>query len=317
MPSHVVITGATGFIGAAILAELLARGTRVTALLRAESDLSRLTTLRGFETLRYSRLRDPDLVKTLGHSKPDVFIHCGWRGVGGSERNEAFQITENLPVALEAVELAAATGCRQWIGLGSQAEYGNQNCRVSEEAPLRPTSLYGKAKLAAGVAALALCEARCMTGVWLRVFSTYGPGDGLHWFIPYVIHEFLAGRVPQLTRCEQLWDYLYVTDAARAVVALADGAAGGVFNLGSGSAHPLKDYIKAIRSELGAAIEPAYGVVPYRPDQVMHLEADVTKLHAATGWHPQVSMAEGLRATVAFERARARRLNPSPPLPSR
>ena len=225
-------------------------------------------------------------------------------GVGGHERNEAFQITDNLPAVIEAVELAAAAGCRQWIGLGSQAEYGNQNRRMDEGAPLRPTTLYGKAKLAAGVAALALCEARQMAGAWLRVFSTYGPDDAPHWFIPYVIQELLAGRAPKLTQCEQLWDYLYVTDAARAVAATANGKTAGVFNLGSGSAHPLKEYVEAIRRELGSLAEPAYGAVPYRPDQVMHLEADISRLTKVADWQPQISLAEGIRATVAFERTR-------------
>jgi len=240
----------------------------------------------------------------LKEKKPEVFIHCAWRGVGGNDRNEAFQITNNIPMTLDAVELAAAAGCRQWIGLGSQAEYGNQNCRMSEDSPLRPTTLYGKAKLAAGVASLALCEARGMTGTWLRVFSTYGPGDAPQWLVPYAIREFLAGRAPKLTRCEQRWDYLYVRDAASAVVSVAETRAPGVFNLGSGSAETLKKIIETIRGELAVSIEPAYGAVPYRSDQVMYLEADISRLRAATGWSPRVSLIEGIRATIAFERGR-------------
>ena len=304
MPLHVAITGATGFIGRAVLTELLAAGSQATVLLRPDSDRGRLAAMNGFETLGYSRLMDEATVRALREMRPDVFIHCAWRGVGGHERNEAFQITDNLPAVLEAVELAAAAGCRQWIGLGSQAEYGNQNRRMDEDAPLRPTTLYGKAKLAAGIAALALCDARKMAGAWLRVFSTYGPDDAPQWFIPYVIQEFLAGRAPKLTLCEQLWDYLYVTDAARAVAAAANGKIAGVFNLGSGSAHPLKNYVEAIRRELDSPAEPAYGAVSYRPDQVMHLEADISRLTKITDWRPQISLSEGIRATVAFERTR-------------
>jgi UDP-glucose 4-epimerase len=304
MPFHVAITGATGFIGAAVLAELLAGGSRVTVLLRPDSNRARLAARKGFETLTYSRLMDEVTVRALREKAPDIFIHCGWRGVAGNERNETFQITENLPGTILAVELAASAGCRQWIGLGSQAEYGNQNRRLGEDAPLHPTTVYGKAKLAAGFAALGLCEARQMAGVWLRVFSTYGPEDAPNWLLPYVIQEFLAGRTPRLTKCEQLWDYLYVADAARAVTATANCTTNGVFNLGSGSARPLKDYVDAIRRELGSPLEPAYGAVPYRPDQVMHLEADIARLTEVTGWRPQISLAEGIRATVAFERAR-------------
>jgi UDP-glucose 4-epimerase len=301
MSLHIIITGATGFIGAAIVEELLTRGYQVTVLLRSDSNSQRLSALNGFETLLYTRLMDDNIVSSLKSRKPDILIHCAWRGVGASERNESFQITKNLPLTLDAVELAAAIGCRQWIGLGSQAEYGNQNCRLSEDAPVRPTTLYGKAKLAAGVAALALCEVRNMAGVWLRIFSTYGPGDSPNWFIPYVIHEFLAGKSPKLTQCEQLWDYLYVTDAARAVCAVANGTTNGVFNLGSGSARPLKDYIEVIRKELGIATEPLYGAIPYRDDQVMYLEADISRLSKETGWVPSISLIEGVKNTVRFE----------------
>ena len=304
MPFNVAITGATGFIGAAVLTDLLAGGAQVTVLMRPDSNPWRLASLGGVEKITYSGLPNENTIRLLKEKKPEVFVHCAWHGVGGNERDETFQIADNVPMIRDAVELAAAVGCRQWIGFGSQAEYGNQNCRMSEDSPLRPTTLYGKAKLAAGISSLALCEARGMTGTWLRVFSTYGPYDGPQWLIPYTIQEFLAGRAPKLTRCEQSWDYLYVRDAASAVVSVAATRAPGVFNLGSGSAEPLKKIIETIRGELAVSIEPAYGAIPYRTDQIMHLEADISRLSAATGWSPKTSLTEGIRATIAFERGR-------------
>ena len=56
--------------------------------------------------------------------------------------------------------------------------------------------------------------------------------------------------------------------------------------------------------ELAPRFKPAYGALPYRPDQVMHLEADISRLQAATAWKPQMNIADGIRATVAFERTR-------------
>ncbi|RZT05405.1 Nucleoside-diphosphate-sugar epimerase [Duganella sp. CF402] len=305
MVRNVVITGGTGFIGAAIVRELLAAGNHVTVLVRQDSDLTRLNGLSAVTIVRYSALHSAETIAALSAAKPDAFIHCAWQGVGGQDRNAAFQVKDNLALTLDAVDLAAAIGCRQWVGLGSQAEYGNQNRRLNEDAALLPTTLYGKAKLAAGIAALALCEARGIQGAWLRVFSTYGPGDAPGWFIPFVTQEFLAGRKPTLTKCEQQWDYLYVADAARAVVAVIDSAASGVFNLGSGSARPLVDYVEAIRSVLASDLTPEYGAVPYRPDQVMHLEADTSKLTTQTGWRPTVDLSAGIAATVAFERNRS------------
>lgn len=297
-----LLTGATGFIGAAVRQELLRRDVRPLVLLRPDSDPSRLAALDPQLAFTSAAFDAPELVARLAPQRPDVLIHCAWRGVGGAERNAAFQLEENIPLTLATVRLAAATGCRHWIGLGSQAEYGHPNQIVTEEAPTRPTTAYGEAKLAAGREALALCTRLGLTGSWLRVFSTYGPGDHPRWFIPHVIRELLHGRAPQVTRCEQRWDYLYVTDAARAIAEVAGRRSPGVFNLGSGEAPVLRDTLELIRRECGTTVSPAYGAVPYREDQVLHLQADISKLSTATGWTPGVSLADGIRATVAHER---------------
>lgn len=300
--STAVLTGASGFIGAAVHAELLRRKIRPLVLLRSESDRTRLSQLDEKNVFIFSKLDDAGLAEKLRAHQPDVFIHCAWRGVGGAERNEEFQLKENIPFTLASAELAAATGCRQWVGLGSQAEYGNANRVLDENAPTNPTTLYGQAKLASGREAFTLCAKKSLAAAWLRVFSTYGPGDHPHWMIPFVIREFLSNRSPQVTKCEQLWDYLFVADAARAVASVSDGKTTGVFNLGSGEARSLKEILEIIRAESGSSVSPAYGAVPYRPDQVMHLQAGISKLTAATGWKPQVSLEAGLRETVAHEK---------------
>lgn len=300
MPIHAVITGASGFIGAATAADLIASGHKVTALLRTGSNLARLDSIASLNRLQYSSLSDSNTVTALKAYQPDVFIHCGWRGVSGQDRNEAFQVTDNIRMSMESVELAAKVGCHRWVGLGSQAEYGNQNRRLDETAPLRPTTLYGKAKLAAGIACLALAEARGLSSAWLRVFSTYGPGDSPHWFLQYALREFRAKRAPELTLCTQLWDYLHVADAARAISATATTPqAIGHFNLGSGYALPLRHWLDLLRSATRCTIEPKYGAVPFRPDQVMHLEADISRLTEVTGWQPSISPAEGIDSLAA------------------
>jgi nucleoside-diphosphate-sugar epimerase len=300
--STIILTGATGFIGAAVHAELIRRNIRTLLLLRPESDRHRLPLLAAEDVFVFSKLGEAELAEKLRAHRPDVFIHCAWRGVGGHERNEEYQLKENIPFTVASVELAASTGCRQWVGLGSQAEYGNANRILDENAPTLPTTLYGQAKLAAGRKALELCKKNNLSAAWLRVFSTYGPGDHPHWMIPHVIREMLHGRAPQVTKCEQLWDYLFVADAARAIASVADGKISGVFNLGSGEAWPLKKVMEIIRMETQSAVQPAYGAIPYRPDQVMHLQADITKLRVATGWTPQFSLEAGLCETVAYEK---------------
>jgi nucleoside-diphosphate-sugar epimerase len=294
----VIVTGATGFIGSAVLATLLAAQRRVVVLRRRTSDLRRIAHLSGFESVIAERYDEPGLVEKLHALEARAFIHCAWSGVAGQERNATYQITENVPAVIEAVKLAAASGCTQWMGTGSQAEYGNPNAVISEDARPQPTTLYGKAKLAASIAALALCDAQGISGSWVRVFSTYGPWEADHWFVPYLIREFAAGRAPKLTRCEQLWDYLYVEDAARAIVRLLGAGARGVFNLGSGQATSLRQIVDTTRDLMHCQVRPEYGAVPYREDQVMHLQADISKLRHATGWLPEIDIEEGLRRSV-------------------
>ena len=103
-----------------------------------------------------------------------------------------------------------------------------------------------------------------------------------------------------------MWDYVHVDDAAAAVTAMADVDAAGVFNLGSGVATPLREIITTVRDAVDPSLPLGFGELPYRPDQVMHLEADVSRLSHATGWAPAIPLADGLRGVVAHHRARVR-----------
>ena len=113
----------------------------------------------------------------------------------------------------------------------------------------------------------------------------------------------LHDQRPSLTLGEQLWDYLYVRDAAEAVYRLGTTpTAEGVFNLGSGQVHTIRHIVERIRDMIDPGLPLGFGEVPYRPDQVMHLQADIAKLTAATGWTPRTSLEDGLAATVQWHR---------------
>lgn len=294
----VVLTGASGFIGSAVLTQLVKDGNQAVVLARNESKQDRIASLSGYQTIYYQNLGQQELIDTLAAYNPDAFIHLAWKGVGGKDRNEAFQITENLPLTLHAVELAKAIGCRHWIGIGSQAEYGNPNCKVAETAPTNPTTLYGKAKLASCWASLGLAESLAMKGSWIRVFSTYGVGDEPTWFIPYIISEIRRGNAPKLTQCEQLWDYLYVDDAARAILCVLYKELTGIVNIGSGQTTTLKSVVEIIKGALKSSVTVDYGAVPYKIDQVMHLEADISRIRQLTGWAPAITLEQGINRLI-------------------
>src|SRR5436853_4032228 len=119
--------------------------------------------------------------------------------------------------------------------------------------------------------------------------------------IPYLILGLLRGEKPALTACEQKWDYLFGPDAADAIWSVLQApSATGVFNLGSGSVASLRKIVETIRDAINPKLQLGIGEVPYRPDQVMHLEADISRLTQATGWTPATALEEGLRRTVAW-----------------
>jgi UDP-glucose 4-epimerase len=304
-PRRVFVTGATGFIGAAVAKELVFRGHSVAVMHRAKSSLNRLTPiLDRVELIEASAISPVGWAVSVRNWKPDILIHLAWDGVAGQLRNDPVQ-GENVQSAVLLVQLAQLVDCKAWVGLGSQAEYGPVNRQVAEDHPLDPTTEYGKSKVEACRLAADACQKAGLRFGWLRVFSTYGPDDGPHWMLPSLIERLLDRERPSLTPCEQLWDYLFVDDAARAIVDVAlDESVGGIFNLGSGRAVPLREVVEQVRDLIDPSLPLGFGETPYRPDQVMLLQADISRLTAATRWTPSTSLLEGLRRTVDWHKRR-------------
>lgn len=306
---RIFLTGATGFVGSHTLRRLLASGEHEIAILaRPSSDFRRIADLMPRVRLVTSELNRPEnLGPKLERFQPDTVVHLAWQGVLNSARNDSQQ-SENITQALDLVRLAYIAGAKHWIGLGSQAEYGPCANRIDESQPTQPTTLYGAAKLTTGRQAQALCNSLGMRFAWLRLFSSYGPGDDPSWLIPYLALKLLADERPATTAGEQRWDYIYVDDVAAAITATIESSeAAGFFNLGSGTTATIRTIIERIRDSIDPTAEVGFGEVPYRPDQVMHLEANIARLTATTGWRPRISLEEGLEKTVDWCRVLHRR----------
>jgi nucleoside-diphosphate-sugar epimerase len=294
------VTGASGFIGAAVVRKLLEHNVQVAVLQRGGDLGARLKCLEAKLTCIPAATGEalPD-IRTLREWKPDTVFHLGWGGVGGAQRNDTVLQTQNLQTAIGLVKICAEIGVEHFVGAGSQAEYGPKNGPISESALPAPTTVYGATKLSAMHLTRCMCELGNIWHAWLRVFSTYGPGDNVDWLLPSLIRKLRQGQRPSLTPGEQVWDYLHVDDAATAFFLVGKHRVGGTYNLGSGRAIILRDLICAIRDAVNPGIELGFGDLAYRPDQVMYLQADVSALSRTAGWAPVIDIEQGIRSLIA------------------
>lgn len=306
----VVMTGPTGSIGIALIRRCITQGIRVLAIVRPHSrrtDRIPSSPLVQVLTCSLDQLHSLDRegleaagVKSFDY---DVCYHFAWEATIGSGRNDMKLQTANIGYALDAVKLAARLGCHTFVGAGSQAEYGPHKEKLSEYTPVFPESGYGMAKLCAGAMTRLECGRLGMRHVWARILSVYGPGDGEQTMISTVIRKLLAGESPALTAGVQQWDYLHCRDAAKAMYLLGEkGRDGGIYCVGSGNARPLREYIEILRDCIDPALPLDFGAVPYGPQQIMYLCADIEKLTEDTGFVPEVDFEDGIRETIEWMR---------------
>ncbi len=296
--SHILVTGASGFVGAAV-ADLAAReGHRVTVLARNPAS-PRIVALAGRCAVAVSDLSDRAGVRAaLMQARPDTIIHSAWEGVGGPARAGDIQL-DNIHNSVSLLDAGIAAGIYRFVGIGSQAEYGRHDRRIDESAATEPFLLYGAAKLSTCHLTRQRATEAGIGFAWLRLFSPYGPGDNPDWLIPSVTAQLLAGQTPRTSLGTQKWDYLHIVDAARGVLAAAlTDDARGVFNLSSGRAVAVRSIVEHIRDLACPGLALRFGDIPFGPNQIMHLEGDCSRLAAATGWAPRIAIEDGLVSVV-------------------
>jgi len=295
--ARILVTGAGGFIGAAVCKAAVAADHDVIAVVRKDS--ARLGGIASAISMQRVDLADTTAVAAvLGSVKPDIVIHSAWEGVGGALRSGDIQL-DNIRTTVALADAAIAAGARKFVGIGSQAEYGRYDRRIVESDLPQPTMLYGAAKLAANHLAAQRCREAGIDFAWLRLFSVYGPGDNSNWLIPSTAACLVRGKVPKCTAGTQKWDYLHIDDVADGVLAAAAASsATGVFNLSSANPVPVRTIVEMLRDFASPGLDLAFGEVPFGPDQIMHLEGDNRRLRTATGWSVKVPLADGLREVV-------------------
>ena len=303
----VIITGATGAIGRALIKICIEAGYKVLAVVHRTSErTAELKTIENCQVLylnlsEYDHAMEEMAKQDITLDGYDLFFHLAWMAPFGEGRNNLELQLENVKASLAAVRYAKALGCTTFVGAGSQAEYGRVKGKLSPETPTYPETGYGIAKLCGGQMTRLACEQAGIKHIWTRVLSVYGPYDGAQSLISVAIDDMINNRDTSFTPCDQIWDYIYSEDAARAMLLAAQkGKHGSVYVIGSGEAHLLKEYIQKIEEITNYKKVIGFGKRPYNEKQVMHLQADISAL-TDLGFKPQVSFEEGIKQTICWK----------------
>lgn len=300
---NVVVTGATSFIGAETVRQLLEAGHSAVAVVRpASSHLSHLYEKlpeKAEDRLRVMELDLGEIDRLSGQGiSADGWIHIGWDGAGSDNRTKRDVQQNNVKLSLKAVETAAALGCKRFIFTGSQAEYGIYHEPITEDMACHPVSEYGKAKVDFANQAKSLCKNRKMEYIHTRIFSVYGPGDHPWSLVQSCLRTWLQGGEMKLGECTQMWNFLYIEDAVSALLHLLTEGGAGVYNIAGEDTRVLREFIGEMYRLCGSRGSFSYGERPQNAEGPADLIPDISRICSATGWRPSTTFAEGIYETL-------------------
>ncbi|MFT4035114.1 MAG: GDP-mannose 4,6-dehydratase [Patulibacter sp.] len=314
------VTGATGVLGGALVRMLLERGDHVVLLVRDE--------LRGSALAGSGLRRDCDLVhgdlvdaalldRAIGEHEIDSVFHLAAQTIVGIARRSPVSTYEtNVRGTWLLMEACRTHEVQRVVVAASDKAYGaSEVLPYTEELPLNATGPYDVSKAATDLITRSYAHTYGVPAATTRFANLYGPGDlNPSRLIPEVIVAALAGR-PAIIRSDGSpeRDLLYVDDAARAYLAIADlidrdpsAAVGEAFNAGTGHGTSVREIADTIVRLVGGGARVEYRGAGVPDGEIDRQAVDATKLRQLTGWQPQITLEEGLRRTIDWYRAQTR-----------
>ena len=291
--SRVLLTGATGLIGANALTALVGAGHEVHAVARAPGGAQPGVVWHEADLLAGCEV--------LAEVQPEILVHLAWY----AEHGKFWTSTDNVrwvEASLALMRAFAAAGGRRAVLAGSCAEYEWTREVYPESAPLRPATLYGASKHGLHVVCAALCAQAGIELAWGRLFFLYGPFEAPGRFVPSLVLSLLRGEPARMTAGTQHRDFLHAADAGAAFAALADSSVTGAVNVASGRPLVLADLAREIARRIGREQLLQVGALAMPAAEPPALIADVGRLRDEVGWSPAIELDEGLDGVIVWWR---------------
>ena len=295
---RVILTGATGYIGKRAIRHLLDNGFSVHAVTTKSLDDKTIKDLFWHRT----NLLDPAATKALIETvRPTHLLHFAWY----VEHGKFWNADENLDWLQASLYLAKTfveTGGKRMVTAGTCAEYDWTSKSPFKEykTPWYSQTIYGASKIALSSTLEAYAKYYDFDFASGKYFSVYGEDESPNRLIPSVVRALIENKPAETSHGNQIRDFLFVEEIAKAFVALLESDVRGAVNIASGEGVRLKEIVREIAEIIGKPELLRIGALPSPQSEPPEIVADTTKLREEVGWRKEHNLKEGLAETVNY-----------------
>ena len=294
----IIITGADGFVGSYTVKFFLEQGKTVLAI-----DMSPAPRrLVEHENLRYVQCDISDighLKKSIPQGEYDTFIHFAWAGSAGPERMDYKLQMKNALNTVACMQAAKELGCSRFVCAGSIMEYEVEASIHSQGSRPGMTYIYGMGKHIAHCMCKSVAVNMGIDLLWPMITNAYGVGEFSPRFVNTTLRKIIKGEPLQFTAATQNYDFVYVSDVAKAFYLVAErGKPFCEYMIGSGNARPLKEFIFEMVSACNSTNQPIFGDIPFTGTNMPLSVFDIKPIQEDCGFIPRISFAEGTKMTM-------------------
>jgi nucleoside-diphosphate-sugar epimerase len=294
---RIMITGATGFVGANLAYRLLHDGHDVHLLVRENHTPWRIKSIRSEMHLHGVDLGNIEtLTNVVRRIQPDWVFHLAAYGSYPLETDLYKMVQTNVIGTVNLVEACMKVGFETFINTGSSSEYGFKDHAPSEKEWLEPNSHYAVTKASATLFCRYTAQFKNVHLVTLRLYSVYGPYEEPTRLIPTLILRGLRGELPPLVNPNVAHDFIYIDDVIEAYILAASVSGqepGAIYNVGTGVQTSMGEVVRTAQQVLQFDVEPNWGSMPNRPWDMHVWVADNRKIREELGWYPKYNFEQG------------------------
>lgn len=299
----VLVTGGAGFIGSHVVDQLIKAGHQ--AVIIDNLSTGRRSNLNTEAQFYEMDIRSPEIEGVFSQERPEAICHhAAQMDVRRSMVDPIFDADQNILGAIHLANLAVKHGVRKFIHISSGGAVYGEPSRLpcQEEDRVQPLCFYGASKYTFELYLYIYQQSFGLDYSILRYPNVYGPRQdpyGEAGVVAIFTGKMLKGEGVTINGTgEQVRDFVYVEDCARANLALLEKGSGRVYNLGNGKGTSINEIFQELKEIIHYPQQPSYG--PPKQGETFRIYLDASRAQAEIGWKPSVDLHQGLTQTVAY-----------------